>query len=108
MLRAIFYGLMGLLAAVLVVFLLNVFGMIQWSLFGQWGESIRYDIQKESQAYNDGLSRELDHLMRDLESAESATERNTINQIIHHKFSQATLDRLPQYQKDFLRARGIY
>lgn len=102
--------LVGLAAVGAVLGLMAVsYLSLQWGGFlGQAAEQIRYDIHKESQAYRDGVQRNIGNMIQQWTSANPA-ERTAIEATMRHQVSQVNINELPQYQQDFLRNTiGVY
>jgi len=89
------------------MFALQSMGMVSKEFFGKWSESIRYDIQKESQAHRDGLQRNLMAMQTDYLAADAAG-KSAIIAAVKHQYSQADTSEFPAHLKDFLRTAGIY
>lgn len=104
--KNVMYALAGLVAFLIVMFLLNVAGMLGKSFFGTWNESIRYDIQKESQAHRDGLQRNLSAMQIDYLAADSAGKA-AIAASVRHQYSQADTSEFPSHLTSFLSQIGL-
>lgn len=105
---------LSILAIIVAVFVggfaLKSLGMIEAKFFNSWFESNRYEVQKESAAYRDGLQRNLSQLMNDYNAADAAGKAGIIA-ATKHQYAQVNkehIDEMPQYLQDFLRTAGIY
>lgn len=100
------YWILGIIASLVILFFLNVGGMYSKSFFGKWNEEIRYDIQKESQAYRDGMQRNLSQLMIQYGSADSAGKTG-IRMTVQHQYSQTDTTEYPNHLQTFLSQMGL-
>lgn len=102
--------ILGIIAAIIlaggVMFGLQSLGMVNYAFFGKWGEEIRYDITKESQAYRDGMQRNLSQMKFDYEDADAAG-RIGIRESVRHQYAQTDTSEYPAYLQSFLREMGM-
>lgn len=81
---------------------------LQWSGFMRGeAEKIRYDVHKESQAYRDGMQRNLSQLHQDYVNADAAG-RQVIILSVRHQYSQTDTSEYPAFLQSFLSEAGVY
>ena len=88
----------GLVIAVISVMLLafvgNMLGFAQFAFFAPRIEQVRYDTFKQSQAYNDGMIRDLENLKLQYMQA-NPEQKAALRGIVLHRFSVYDTNRLP-------------
>lgn len=65
-----------------------------YAFFGPRNEQVRYNIFKESQAYNDGMIRDLQELKRDYLAANDE-QKGALKALTLHRFEVYDIKRLP-------------
>lgn len=100
------YALLGLAGTIALMFVLNVGGMYSKAFFGKWDEQIRHDIQKESQAYKDGMQRNLMSMQTDYNNADAAGKA-AIKAAVRHQYSQTDTSGYPAHLQSFLASMGL-
>jgi GH18 family chitinase len=96
----------GTILFLAVMFGLKSLNMISYDFFGTWKEEIRYDIQKESQAYRDGMQRNLSDLKFQYDKADSYG-RIGIRETVRHQYAQTNTSEYPPYLQSFLAQMGL-
>ena len=69
------------------IFVVGYYAFFQYGFFAPRYEQVRYDTFRKSQAFNDGMRRELDQLRRIWLSNPSADQKASIKALIEHEFS---------------------
>ncbi len=108
--KTIGYSALALVAFMLLMFVLQAAGMVNYSFFGKWQEEIRHDIQTESTTYRLGLQRNLDSMFTQYQGADTAGKQGIIA-AVRSQYSQVSQDQIaeyPAYLQDFLRTAGVY
>jgi hypothetical protein len=103
------YIIMGAftVVAIIVMAVLPIFGIHWQGFLDRQVEEQRYQTQKTSTSYRDGMKRNLDNIMRDYSNADSAGKQAMMS-MIQHQYSEIDTSDFPNYQQDFLRSVGIY
>lgn len=105
--KNVMYTIGGLIGIGLLIFALQVTGMVSKSFFGKWDEQIRHDIQKESQAYRDGMMRNLGQMMVQYSNSDVGG-KEAIKAAVRQQYSQVDTSEYPAYLKNFLSDVGVY
>lgn len=103
---AIGFAVLALASFIATAFILNFAGLASFSFFAPKVEQVRFDTFKQSQAYNDGMLRDLQNLK--LEYLRSNPEQQAaLKAIVIQRFSVYPIDRLPpDLQAFYLSAQG--
>ena len=104
------FSLLVVLALVIVVGSIAVLSAFGNRFIGKFNEETRYQIQQESQAYRDGLRRNLSQMHSQHASA-NASGKAAIMAAVKQQYGQlekSHVEQLPQYLQDFLRTAGVY
>jgi hypothetical protein len=83
-----------------IVFGLDFFGFANYSFFSPKVEKVRYDTFKESQAYNDGMIRDLEEMKMQYISA-GPEQKDALRAIILHRFSVYPVEKMPADLRSF-------
>jgi hypothetical protein len=88
-------------------FLGNLLGFYSFKFFAPKVEQVRYDTFKQSQAYNDGMVRDLENLRLEYMQA-NPDQRVAMKAIILHRFSVYDINRLPMdLQAFYVSIQGV-
>lgn len=99
--QTVFVGL-GILAAIIgLCFVLNLAGLASFSFFAPKAEQVRYNTFKESQAYNDGVIREL-YAYRIQYDQANPGQKMAMRGAIMHEVSTYPKERLPAELQQFV------
>ena len=105
--KYVLYGILGFIAFIAVTFTLNSLGMISYSFFGAWQESIRADIQRESFAYTQGNMNNLQQMLNDYNTADASGQQAILSGV-RAQYGSVDTSEFPAHLRDFLRTAGIY
>jgi len=76
----------GIIAVLALIFLLNLFGFMNFQFFAPKVEAVRRATYEQSQAYNEGMVRDLENLKMEYESADDMHKAG-LRSVIMHRFS---------------------
>ena len=94
-------GFIGALVAILMLgFILNYIGLLQYGFFAPKVRAIDNQVFKESEQYNDGMVRDLENLQLEYINADQA-HKDALRAITLHRFSVYTEDRMPPNLRNF-------
>lgn len=105
--KYILYGIFGFIGFVSATFMLNSIGMISYSFFGAWQESIRSDIQRESFSYTQGNMNNLQQMINDYNTADAAGKQAIVSGV-RAQYGSVDTSEYPAHLRDFLRSAGVY
>jgi hypothetical protein len=89
------FGMWGLaLIAIPLVVGIGYLSYLAYAFYAPRYEQVRYDTFKQSQAYNDGMIRDLQDLKRDYISANDE-QKAALKALTIHRFSVYEINRLP-------------
>ena len=101
------WGVILIVTVGILGFLGNLFGFYSFKFFTPKIEQVRYDTFKQSQAYNDGMIRDLENLRLEYMQANS-DQRVAMKAIIIHRFSVYDINRLPMdLQAFYISIQGV-
>ena len=101
-LRYILYGLSGLAGILIVAFVLEYAGLVNYKFFGIRRENARREIFKTSQAYNEGKAQDLAKYKLEYELAKDSSDKQIIKNMIIHTFADYDAKNLPSDLQKFL------
>lgn len=104
--RVAFLATITMVLSLIGIFILNMFGFLNYSYFAPKYEAVRRDQMIESRAYTEGTIRELYTMQRQYQSAKTDDERATIAGAARHEFSIFPKERLPGDLQAFLNQVG--
>ena len=84
----------GFILLLVTVFLLNVFGLFNYSFFAPKYRAVENKVFKESEQYNDGMIRDLQNLQMEYMNADQA-HKDALRSIIIHRFAVYDQNRMP-------------
>ena len=87
------FGALGLIALIVVVFILNLAGFAQYSFFAPKYTAVQNQVFHESQAYNDGMLRDLENIKREYQQA-SPQGKQALRATALHRFEIYPRERL--------------
>ena len=94
------WGIMFVVVMGILGFLGNYIGFFNYAFFAPKQEQVRYNVFKESQAYNDGMIRDLEDLKMTYQQAD-ANGKTALKGTILHRFSIYDKNRLPADLQSF-------
>ena len=74
----------GFILLLVTVFLLNVFGLFNYSFFAPKYRAVENQVFKESEQYNDGMIRDLQNLQMEYMSADQARSEEHTSELQSH------------------------
>lgn len=90
----------GLALLLLVTFVLNLFSFSQFAFFAPKVVAVQNKTFHESQAYNDGMIRDLENIKREYQSAAPAG-KDALRATAIHRFEIYPRDRMPPDLQNF-------
>jgi hypothetical protein len=84
----------------LLLFIGEIFGFLKMSFFQPKTEALRYQTFKESQAYNEGMLRDLQNIKLQYVAA-NPDQQAALRAIVLQRFSVYPIDRLPADLQSF-------
>ena len=103
--RDLFGAIGAMVFGIVVIMGLSFLGYASYKFFAPRYEQVRYDTFKQSQAYNDGMLRDLYDLQREY-NATDAEHRGAMKALILHRFEIYDKSRLPTDLQVFYNSLG--
>lgn len=100
--KYLLYGIGGLAVLLIVIFILEYAGLVNYQFFGIRKENARREIFKTSQAYNEGKAQDLAKYKLEYELAKDSSDKQIIKNMIIHSFADYDVKKLPSDLQLFL------
>lgn len=84
----------GICTIALLAFVANVLGLASFAFFAPKVEQVRFNTFKQSQAYNDGMLRDLENLRMEYIHS-NPEQQGALKGIVLHRFSVYDISKLP-------------
>ena len=94
------WGAVAIVLFAILGFLANALGFVSFSFWAPKVEQVRYDTFKQSQAYNEGMVRDLENLKIEYMNG-NADQKASMRGIILHRFAVYDTNKLPEDLKTF-------
>lgn len=101
--KYLLYGIGGLVILLIVIFVLEYAGLMNFKFFGVRQENARREVFKTSQAYNEGKAQDLAKYKLEYELAKDSTDKQIIKNMIIHSFADYDAKNLPSDLQVFLK-----
>jgi hypothetical protein len=105
MMRDLFSAVGAVIFGIAVIMGISFLGYESYKFFAPRYEQVRYDTFKQSQAYNDGMLRDLYDLQREYNAADTE-HRGAMKALIQHRFEVFDRNRLPNDLQVFYNSLG--
>jgi hypothetical protein len=100
MIKGIFATIGGLVAIILLGFVLNFMNLVSFSFFAPKYRAVENQVYHESEQYNEGMVRDLENLQLAYIQAD-ATGRQSLKAITLHRFAVYPEEKMPANLRNF-------